>query len=184
MNIPAPTWLNPELVPVLARYYPILAGIQWVVLDVDGVLTNGDITYTSTGQELKQFNVKDGQGLNLLAKVGVSTALITARQSSIVTQRAEELAITRVFQHAKPKLPVLQGMLNAEHATLSQVAYMGDDWPDCAILNQVGFATCPQDAMPMVQSCCHWISQQPGGRGAVRELCDLLLAAKGFDPYV
>jgi 3-deoxy-D-manno-octulosonate 8-phosphate phosphatase (KDO 8-P phosphatase) len=182
MSNPPPDWLATTLRSPYQRFYARLAGIRWLVLDVDGVLTTGNITYSDTGLELKTFNAKDGQGLALLPALGVRTALLTARQSALVDRRAQELGITAVCQAAKPKLPALQALLSHHNAALSEVAYMGDDWPDCPVLEQVGFATCPADAIPAVIQRSDWVSPYAGGQGAVRSLCDLLLAINGFNP--
>jgi 3-deoxy-D-manno-octulosonate 8-phosphate phosphatase (KDO 8-P phosphatase) len=182
--ISIPHWLDPALHATLKRHVTLLKAVQCVVLDVDGVLTNGDIIYTEAGHELKTFNAKDGQGLALLAQIGIKTGIVTARQSVMVARRATELGMTFCCQHAKPKWPVLQTQLAQLQVPPSQVAYMGDDWPDVLPLQHVGFATCPVDAVPVVKAQCQWVSTQPGGGGAVRQLCDLVLAAHGYNPLV
>jgi 3-deoxy-D-manno-octulosonate 8-phosphate phosphatase (KDO 8-P phosphatase) len=153
-----------------------LSSIRLLALDVDGVLTPGEIIYLSTGEELKIYNAKDGHGLVMLNRAGIATALITARTSPANTRRAEDLHIPHVFQGVKNKLPVLQQLASDLGLTLDQVAYMGDDLPDKAILEVVGLPCCPADAVPQIRDVCQFISQFPGGRGAVRELCDLILA--------
>jgi 3-deoxy-D-manno-octulosonate 8-phosphate phosphatase (KDO 8-P phosphatase) len=175
-----PDWLPYPLIPVAQRFYAQLAGIELVVLDVDGVLTDGTLYYTPQGDTMKAFNVKDGQGLTLLPRVNVRTGILTARQSPMVAHRANDLGMAFCCQGAKPKWPVLQSQLNNLNLPATAVAYMGDDWPDVPVLKQVGFACCPADATPVAQQHCHWISPYPGGHGAVRSLCDLLLAIKGF----
>lgn len=157
---------------VLERLKPI----RLFAMDVDGVLTNGDIIYPLHGEEIKVFNVKDGHGLALLSHKGLNLAFITGRNSPITQRRADELGVQHVFQGVKTKLPVLQGLVADLGIGLDQVAYMGDDTPDLSILEAVGLSTCPSDAVDAVRDVCHWVSDYPGGRGAVRELADLLMA--------
>jgi 3-deoxy-D-manno-octulosonate 8-phosphate phosphatase (KDO 8-P phosphatase) len=185
-----PDWLCPSLHGPLKRWHGQLAGVRLLMLDVDGVLTDGSLWLDGQEQpdlsgyanEFKRFNVKDGQGLTLLGKVGISTGVLTARQSAVVNRRAKELNMAHVLQHARPKWPVLQQLLQQLNLPPQAVAYMGDDWPDVEVLAHVGFATCPADAVPIVQRHCQWISPLKGGHGAVRQLCDLLLAANNWQP--
>lgn len=152
--------------------------IKLVAFDVDGVLTNGDISYTDDGHEIKTFNAKDGQGINLLKIYGYKTAIITARASSIVERRAKELEITHVYQGAKNKLAAMEELLKIYNLDFSEVAYVGDDIPDIKVLEKVGLACCPTDAIDWVKSICHFVSTKEGGKGAVREIADLILACK------
>jgi 3-deoxy-D-manno-octulosonate 8-phosphate phosphatase (KDO 8-P phosphatase) len=158
--------------------------IRLIALDVDGVMTNGQIAYTSSGEEIKAFNAKDGQGLVMAVKAGIATAIITARQSNIVERRAMELAIAHVYQGCKRKADAFAELLDTLKLTPECVAYMGDDLPDLAILNQVGLAACPVDAVKEVQDVCLLISQHPGGGGAVRQLCDLILYTQKRHPLL
>lgn len=155
-----------------------LAGIKLVGFDVDGVLTNGEIIYTDSGEEIKIFNAKDGQGINLLSKKGFITAIITARQSSIVDKRAADLGITEVFQGAKNKFEALKVLMDKYNVDLSQIAYVGDDLPDICVLERVGLACCPVDAVDEVKKICHFVSDKEGGKGAVRQITDLILSAR------
>lgn len=150
--------------------------IRLIALDVDGVLTRGDIIYTSGGEEIKVFNAKDGLGISLAIRNNLPIALITARESTIVTRRAEELCIPYVRQGAKNKLAALEALLAELSISPEHVAYMGDDLPDIPALKAVGLACCPQDAVDAVKEACTWISTKNGGCGAVRELIDLLVA--------
>jgi 3-deoxy-D-manno-octulosonate 8-phosphate phosphatase (KDO 8-P phosphatase) len=161
-----------------------MAKIRLLAMDVDGVLTDGKITYTSAGDEIKSFNVKDGLGLSLAIRAGLKTAIITARQSSIVERRAGELGIHYVFQYAKTKLPVLEGLIAELGITLDDVAYMGDDLPDIPILEQVGLAACPADAVLAVKSVCHYTSALPGGSGALRDVVDHILCVQSTEAFV
>lgn len=149
--------------------------IKLFAMDVDGVLTNGDIIYSDNGSETKIFNVKDGHGLSLLRHHGIVIALITGRNSSITQRRAEELQIPYVFQGVKSKLPVLQQLVNDLDLTLSEVLYMGDDTPDIPVLEAVGLAACPADAVEEVKHVCHYTTKASGGHGAVREMANLIL---------
>lgn len=152
-----------------------LAKIKLFAFDVDGVLTNGDITYTESGEEIKSFNAKDGQGINMLVKGGYLTAIITARESNIIARRAQDLGIADVFQGSKNKILAVQALMEKYGLDLSEIAYAGDDLPDMCVLEKVGLAFCPLDAVEEVKQICHFISSKEGGKGAVREVTDLLL---------
>jgi 3-deoxy-D-manno-octulosonate 8-phosphate phosphatase (KDO 8-P phosphatase) len=159
------------------------SAIRLLVLDVDGVLTDGSITYISAGDEIKTFNVKDGQGLSYWnSRDGRSSAIITARSSPMVDRRAGDLGIEHIQQGIKPKLPALEVLKQQLNLSWQQIAYMGDDWPDIACLQHVGLATCPANAVTEVVNVCHWQSTYAGGNGAVRELTNHLLAAQGLMP--
>lgn len=154
-----------------------------LVLDVDGVLSNGQLWYGPNDTEFKAFDVKDGQGLawwNQLA--GRSSIIITARKSETVRRRGDELGMAAVFEGQKNKWDCLQAYMLENNLTPNQVAYMGDDWPDIACLKEVGLATCPADAVTEVQSVCDWVASLPGGRGAVRELINHLCQVQGLLP--
>ncbi len=151
--------------------------IKLFAMDVDGVLTNGQIIYSEKAGETKVFNAKDGHGIAMLVKTGFPVAWITARTSSITERRANELGVPYLFQGAKTKLPVLESLLKQHGLSLSETAYMGDDLPDLPVLKAVGLAICPSDAVKAVQSVCHYVTSHPGGSGAVREWIDLALYA-------
>lgn len=152
--------------------------IRLLAMDVDGVLTASEITYLSNGEEIKSYNVKDGHGLFMARSAGILTAIITGRQSPINERRAKELQIHYLFQGIKLKLPVLEQIMEEHQLTLSQVAYIGDDLPDLPILEVVGLACCPQDAVEEIKAVSHFVSRKEGGRGAVRELTDLLMKVR------
>jgi len=152
--------------------------IKLIAFDVDGVLTNGEIIYTDKGEEIKIFNAKDGQGIALLGKNNIITAIITARQSSIVDKRAKDLDIVHVYQGIKRKIIAMEELLKIYNLDFSEVAYVGDDLPDICILEKAGLACCPQDAVDEVKKICHFISAKQGGKGAVREIADFILAVK------
>lgn len=152
--------------------------IQLIGLDVDGVMTRGEIIYTSSGDELKVFNVKDGLGIRAAVTHGVVLAIITARQSAITERRATELGIQHLFQGVKDKLAQFDTLRKSLGLSWGQCAYMGDDLPDLPVLQQVGIATCPADAVDRVKQAVHYISPFAGGEGAVRDLMTHVLAAR------
>ena len=156
----------------------VLAQIKLIALDVDGVLTQGDISYTSAGDEIKTFNAKDGLGISLALRNDIPIALITARQSNIVERRAQELGIPHVRQNAKNKLQALEALLIELNIAKEHVAYMGDDLPDIPALQVVALACCPADAVDAVKESCNWIAAKDGGKGAVRELIDQILSSR------
>lgn len=155
--------------------------IKMLVFDVDGVMTDGSITYDENGKEYKTFNSKDGHGIVRMNKAGFITAIITARNNETVRHRAENLNITEMYQGYKYKLPALQELMKKYKLTLENIAYMGDDLPDYCILAGVGLAACPADAVKEVQEVCNFVSHYNGGRGAVRELCDFILEVQGIE---
>ena len=154
--------------------------VRLLLLDVDGVLTDGRIIYTDAGQELKFFHVRDGHGIKLAQQFGIEVALITGRHSEVVNHRAQDLGITRVFQSVRDKIAILRELLDLLTLEPRQVAAMGDDLVDLALFRQVGLAIAVADAVPEVKDAAHWVTSFPGGRGAVRETCELLLQAQGF----
>lgn len=155
--------------------------VRLLALDVDGVLTDGRIYYDDRGNELKAFSTRDGLGMRLLADHGVTLALITARQSEIVARRAANLGIEHVYQGSNDKLDAFNHLLDATGLDEAQTCYAGDDWLDIPVLDRVGLAVTVADAHAVVRDRAHWVTSQPGGRGAVREICDLILAAQGLD---
>ncbi|MDA3969904.1 MAG: HAD-IIIA family hydrolase [Desulfobulbaceae bacterium] len=153
--------------------------IKLLLLDVDGVLTDGTITYTDEGVELKSFNVKDGFGLNLLRQAGVEVGIITARSSKALIRRCQDLKIDHLHQGKRHKVEVYKSMLADLHLEPHQVAYVGDDWLDLPMFGQVGFAVTVADGMEELKEVAHYTTKSSGGRGAVREVCDLIIDAKG-----
>jgi 3-deoxy-D-manno-octulosonate 8-phosphate phosphatase (KDO 8-P phosphatase) len=156
-----------------------LEKIRLLLLDVDGVMTDGRIIYDDRGGELKAFDVKDGHGIKLLQRAGIRVGIITGRQSAVVDRRAQELGIELVYQGAKDKLVPFLEILQKTGLTAEQIAYLGDDLPDLPILRRVGFAATVADALDDVKPYAHYITRCSGGRGAVREVCDLLLKETG-----
>jgi 3-deoxy-D-manno-octulosonate 8-phosphate phosphatase (KDO 8-P phosphatase) len=153
--------------------------IKLLLLDVDGVMTDGRITYGSDGVELKSFDVKDGHGLKLLQRAGIEIGIITGRQSEVVTRRAEELGIELVYQNAKDKLIPFNEILEKRGLSPEEVAYVGDDVVDLPVMRRVGFAVTVADAVEDVKPFADLVTTRNGGRGAVREVCDLLLKNSG-----
>ena len=157
---------------------PRAKGLKLFLLDVDGVMTDGTITYTHEGNEIKLFHTRDGFGIRLLMECGVEVGLITARESEAVNRRVQDLGIKHVFQKVKNKLSVFEQLRKELHLETSEVGYMGDDWLDLPLLLRVGFAATVADAVPEVLQAAHFVTKRKGGSGAVREVCDLIIEAK------
>ena len=152
--------------------------VRLLLLDVDGVLTDGTITYGTDGIETKSFHTQDGLGLKLLQESGVAAGIITARTSEAVLRRARELGFAHVVQGAADELAAFEAILRETGLRPPQTAYMGDDWMDLPLLNRVGLAAAPANAVAEVRQRVHYTTERTGGRGAVREVCDLLLEAQ------
>ena len=161
---------------VLAR----ARAVRLVVLDVDGVLTDGRIIYGTGGMELKAFDVRDGHGVRMFHRAGLRTAILTGRASDVVTRRAEELGIADVVQGARDKLAAYRELL-ARHALAdAQVACIGDDVTDLPLFARAGLAVAVPGAAPEARAAAHYVTGRTGGRGAVREVLDLILKAQGL----
>ncbi len=156
------------------------ADIRLLVMDVDGVMTDGKVTYASDGQELKSFNIKDGLGIKRANASGIETAIITARTSPMVERRVLELNITYLIQGREDKLTALADLVGQMNLSLDQVAYIGDDLTDLTAIESVKLGACPADAAIEVRSKADWVSSRAGGDGCVRELCDLLVSYKSL----
>lgn len=156
----------------------VASNIKLLAFDVDGVMTDGSITYDENGVEYKTFNAKDGHGIAKMNKNGFLTAVITGRRNGTVDRRSQDLRFSEVFQGVKNKLPILEAIMEKYGLDFSQVSYMGDDEPDIEILEKVGLSACPADAVEKVRNICAFVSSKEGGRGAVRELCDLIYEAQ------
>jgi 3-deoxy-D-manno-octulosonate 8-phosphate phosphatase (KDO 8-P phosphatase) len=155
-----------------------------LVLDVDGIMTDGRLVYAPGGHELTAFHVQDGHGITLAIRVGLSVAIITGREREVVAQRARELGIREIHQKAVDKLPVFQDLLARSGLTASQVACMGDDLLDLPLLRRAGLAITVPDAVDEVRAAAHYVTRRPGGQGAVREAIELLLKAQDHWPAV
>ena len=163
--------------------------IKLLILDVDGVLTDGSIILDNKGNELKSFNVRDGHGITMLLKSGIGVAIITGRQSRVVEHRAEELGITEVFQKCRDKRAAYETLKKRHGLEDAEVAYVGDDIVDLPVMQQVGLPVAVSDAVSEIKPAAALITTNPGGRGAVREVTDLILKSRGlwnklFDEYV
>lgn len=152
--------------------------VRLVVFDVDGVLTDGLLTYGPSGEATKTFNVHDGHGLVLLRLAGIKTGILSARESEMVRTRMRELGVPHVLQGWRDKAKGLSLLLATTGLDASEVAYMGDDVNDVPVLSQVGLAACPSDARTEAKEHAHFIAQETGGRGAARALCELVLKAQ------
>jgi len=157
----------------------MLKRVRLVAMDVDGVLTDAGMYYSESGDELKKFNTRDGMGIKMLQTAGIITAFITREKTAIVERRGQKLAVPEVHQGIEDKLTDLTRLARKHGLTLSQVAYIGDDVNDLDALRAVGFSAAPADAMPIVLEAVHYVCAKKGGEGAVRELADLILAARG-----
>ena len=157
--------------------------IKLVAFDIDGVMTDGSLTFDENGVEYKTFNAKDGQGVVMLGRSGFLTAIITARTNGTVRHRFEILGMTKLFEGQKNKKKALDEICDEFKVSYDEVAYMGDDLPDICVLEKVGLAVCPNDAVDEVRDTAHMICKKNGGRGAVRELCDFLLNTQDKHPF-
>ncbi len=154
------------------------AKIRLAVFDIDGVLTDGTLTYDDRGVEYKSFHTHDGLGLKLLQQAGVTVAVISARNSDIVARRMRELGVKHVYQGSDDKLRVLRALLQTLAMDKSEVAYTGDDLPDVPPMRLAGLAIAVQNAVATVKQYAHWITDKSGGHGAAREICDYILSAQ------
>lgn len=153
--------------------------IRVVFFDVDGVLTDGGLYFTATGETLKRFNTLDGHGLKLLQRAGIIPVIITGRDSKPLRLRMSALGIDHVHYGTEDKRPAAEHTLKTLGLDWSQAAGMGDDWPDLAVMQRCALACAPSNAHQEVKAIAHYVTHSIGGSGAVRELCDLLLVASG-----
>ena len=154
-------------------------GIRVVFFDVDGVLTDGGLHFSELGETLKRFNTLDGHGLKLLQRAGITSVVITGRDSKALRLRLAALGIEHAHFGTEDKRPAAELTLKALDLDWPQAAAMGDDWPDLPVLTRCAFACAPANAQAEVLARAHYVTRLPGGNGAVRELCDLLLVASG-----
>lgn len=153
--------------------------VRVVFFDVDGVLTDGGLYFSESGEAIKRFNTLDGHGLKLLQRAGITPVVITGRDSPALRVRLAALGITHAHFGTEDKLPAAQATLKALGLDWSQAAAVGDDWPDLPVLTRCAFACAPPNAQIEVSQRAHYVTRMAGGQGAVRELCDLLLVASG-----
>lgn len=155
------------------------ARIRLLAMDIDGTMTDGSILIGPDGEAMKRFSVRDGLGLRLLADAGIELAIVTGRRSAIVSRRAAELQISRVYQAVGDKRDVMQRLCAELGLELAQAAFAGDDWPDLSAMRICGLAVAPADAEPAVLACAHWVAPRRAGHGAIRDIAEFLLAAQG-----
>lgn len=154
--------------------------IELVVLDVDGVLTDGSLYYTANGEGQKRFHALDGHGMKMLIQSGIQVAMMTGRQSEITNRRAAELGIPHLLQNVRNKGQILTELCKELNIDLNKVAFIGDDLIDLPAMQRVGLALSVPNAPIYVQQAAHWVSQLAGGQGAAREHCDMILASQGL----
>ncbi|MEX1139645.1 MAG: HAD family hydrolase [Bacteroidota bacterium] len=155
-----------------------LKPIKLLLLDVDGVMTDGGVYYGESGEELKKFNSQDGYGIVQLQRRGIKIGIITGRFSRLVERRAHELGISEVYQNMENKAETYSAIKARLNLSDREIAYIGDDEPDLPVLEQVGFSAAPANAVPAVRSAVDYICKRAGGAGAVREVIDLILATR------
>ena len=154
--------------------------IRLLILDVDGVLTDGRLIYGSYGDELKNFDVNDGLGIFLLKRSGLRCVILTAKASRVVVKRARELKIDKVYHNFHYKVKALDHIKRKFKVSAEEICFIGDDLIDVPILRRVGLAVCPPNAVDQTKKYAHFITEKKGGSGAVREVCDLILEARGL----
>ena len=157
---------------------PKAKAIKLLLLDVDGVLTDGSLIYSHDGHESKAFNTQDGFGLRMLQDSGVEVGIITARSSEALNRRSQDLKISHLYQGSSNKLDAYKEIIKKTQLKPFEIAYMGDDWLDMVLLKRVGLAVAPANAVSEVKEMVHYTTEQSGGHGAVREVCDLILEAR------
>lgn len=161
------------------------ANIKLVIFDVDGVLTDSSLFIGDDGQEYKAFNSKDGFGMRMLQDCGVEIAILTGRTSNVVKHRMSDLGVTRIMQGHRQKLPAYEELLKSTGYSHEDCAYVGDDVVDLPVMSRVGLSVAVGDATKETKQHAHYVTQANGGRGAAREVCELILRAQNkFDDYV
>ncbi len=153
--------------------------VKLLLLDVDGVLTDGRIIYDSRGGDIKLFDVHDGMGVNLLKKAGIPTILITAKDSAVIKPRARDMQVEAVFTNVARKSAILPGILKKYKVNADEICFAGDDLVDLGLLKRVGFPVAVCNAAFEIKQAAFYITVKPGGRGAVREISELILKAQG-----
>ena len=164
-------------------------GVKIAIFDVDGVMTDGSLFLTDSGEEIKAYHVLDGHGLKMLKQSGVELAIITSRTSRSVERRAQNLEITHLYQGSQDKLATFLSLLETLDLQVADAAYMGDDLIDLPVLRRAGLAVTVPGAPDMVKRHVHYVTKAVGGHGAVRECCELIMAAQGSlaamqEPYL
>jgi 3-deoxy-D-manno-octulosonate 8-phosphate phosphatase (KDO 8-P phosphatase) len=154
--------------------------IELVIFDIDGVMTDGGLFFDNNGDEYKAFHSLDGHGLRMLQECGVKVAVITGRQSELVKHRMRDLGVSLLYQGYRDKIPAFEALLKEVSLSKQQITYVGDDVVDLPIMSQLDFAIAVQNAHPFVKQHAHWITEHSGGKGAVRDVCEFILEAKGL----
>jgi len=155
--------------------------VRLAIFDVDGVMTDGTLFFGARGEAFKTFNTLDGHGLKMLRSAGVATAILSGRESEAVARRAAELSIEHVLQGEADKLAAFDRLIARLRVPDESCAFVGDDLPDLAVMRRCGFAVAVANAVEAVKSAAHYVTRATGGKGAVREFCDLVLQARGSD---
>ena len=153
--------------------------IKLMAFDVDGVLTDGTLYYADDGSEMKAFNTQDGAGINLLQRAGIQVAILTGRNAPCVEKRMQNLKVELLFQGVKNKQETMQGLLAQQGLSSDEAGFMGDDLIDLQVMASCGFSAAPSDAHHLARQHARLVSSKPGGRGAVREVCEFILEAQG-----
>lgn len=156
-----------------------IKNIKLLLLDIDGVLTDGRIVYDNKGNELKFFDVQDGFGVTLMTRAGIDIGIITAKKSRVVAKRAKDLSVKYLYQNTFYKLEAFQKLLAKSKLSPDQICYIGDDLIDVPVLKRVGFAVSVPNAVDEAKEAAHYVTKRYGGRGAVREVCDLIIKTQG-----
>jgi len=154
--------------------------VRLLIVDIDGVLTDGGLQFDNRGEEYKTFNSLDGHGIRMLLESGIEVAVITGRQSEIVNHRMGDLGVKHIYQGQRDKGSAFDKLLQDTGSDAAEIAYIGDDLPDLPIMQRVGFAIAVQNAHGFVKQHCDWVTTDSGGHGAVREVTDFILHAQGL----
>ena len=156
-----------------------LKKIKLLLCDVDGVLTDGSIIYNDKGQETKQFNVKDGFGIKLLMSAGIQLGIVTGRRSKALIHRCNDLGIRLIFDGISDKAGILDEIQQRTGISTDNIAFVGDDIPDLALMRRIGVPIAVADAHENVREYAEWVTSAPGGAGAIREVCEAILKSQG-----
>jgi len=154
--------------------------VRLLIVDIDGVMTDGGLHFDNAGEEYKTFNSLDGHGIRMLLECGIDVAVITGRKSGSVHHRMSDLGVRHIYQGRRDKLPALEELLAACALDAEQLAYVGDDLPDLPVMQRVGFAIAVHNAHSFVKQHSDWVTTAPGGRGAVREVTDFILQSQSL----
>lgn len=169
--------MNPSEYP--PEVYELAKAIRLLILDVDGVLTDGSLYFDAKGEAMKVFHVRDGHGIKMLQRVGIEVAFLSGRHSDAAYIRARELGINRFHEGSRDKVAIMEDIMAAMKIGPEAVAAVGDELVDLPHMRRAGLAVAVADAVAEVKAAAHWVTTLPGGKGAVREVCDLLLKAQG-----